>query len=151
MALFKIRRDAAKAKLEGRDRQLQYYEKSVSVYSQVALAWVRKSIKRPLHTMNTDYDQCLAFDHNSVASLDVSVDAKKEQEYRLMLVNNRVKWIITDLVANTNMEIVPAALVTFVADLCKPKAYVPENFLTGYQSNRLDTDMYGAIISLDPN
>ena len=44
----------------------------------------------------------------------------------------------------------PIPLIIFINNLCQTKSYVPNNFLTPYQLNRIDTDNYGAIIDLDP-
>ena len=52
---------------------------------------------------------------------------------------------------NTNIDVMPIPLVIFIADICQPKKFVPDNFLSNYQMNRIDTDNYGAFITLDQN
>ena len=66
-----------------------------------------------------------------------------------MLCQVRIKGILTDLTASTNVDQMPIPLIIFINNLCQSKSYVPNNFLTNYQLNRIDTDNYGAIISLD--
>ena len=67
-----------------------------------------------------------------------------------MLCQVRIKGILTDLAASTNVDHMPIPLIIFINNLCQTKSYVPNNFLTPYQLNRIDTDNYGAIIDLDP-
>jgi len=43
----------------------------------------------------------------------------------------------------------PIPLLMFINNMCQAGKYVPNQFLTPYQLNRLDTDNYGAIINLD--
>lgn len=45
----------------------------------------------------------------------------------------------------------PLPLLVFIQNLCKEGAYIPNNFLTPYELNRIDVNNYGAIISLDDN
>lgn len=66
-----------------------------------------------------------------------------------MLSQVRVKGIINDLISATNVDSMPIPLIIFINNLCQQKSYVPNNFLTKWQLNRIDTDNYGAIIDLD--
>jgi len=66
-----------------------------------------------------------------------------------MLSQVRVKGIINDLIIATNLDSMPIPLIIFINNLCQQKSYVPNNFLTKWQLNRIDTDNYGAIIDLD--
>lgn len=45
----------------------------------------------------------------------------------------------------------PLPLLVFIQNLCKEGAYIPDNFMTPYELNRIDVNNYGAIISLDDN
>jgi hypothetical protein len=45
----------------------------------------------------------------------------------------------------------PVPLVVFIHNLIQRGSYVPNNFLSRFQLNRIDTDNYGAIIHLDKN
>lgn len=68
-----------------------------------------------------------------------------------MLLQVRVKGIIEALVANTNVDIMPVPLIVFIDNLTQEGNYVPNSFLSKYQLNRIDTDNYGAFISIDDN
>lgn len=45
----------------------------------------------------------------------------------------------------------PVPLIIFIQNLTMKGTYVPNQFLTRYQLNRIDTDNYGAFIDLDDN
>ena len=79
------------------------------------------------------------------------MDPHLQKSTRMMLVRVRVKGILQDLLKNTNVDTMPVPLVIFISDLLKPKVFVPNNFLSGYQMARVDTDNYGAFIRLDLN
>ena len=54
MTFNKLKQDVINTKLERRDDQLQFYDKFLRIYSQVALAWIRKAIRKPLLTLYQD-------------------------------------------------------------------------------------------------
>jgi hypothetical protein len=70
-------------------------------------------------------------------------------ENRMMKLKVRTKGIIQSVVDNTNVKDMPIPLVIFLSNLVKPKAYVPQNFLTEFELNRLETDQYGAVGKLN--
>jgi hypothetical protein len=43
----------------------------------------------------------------------------------------------------------PIPLLVFLSSLTKPKSYVPDHFLTQFELNRITTDEYGAVVSMD--
>ena len=67
----------------------------------------------------------------------------------MMYIRVRIKGILKNLVSNTNNEDFPIPLVMFINKICGEGRYVPDAFLTPYQLNRIDTDNYGAILSVD--
>ncbi len=66
-----------------------------------------------------------------------------------MKVKVRVKGIILNLVDLTDLEHLPIPLIIFMASLLKPKAFIPDNFLTPFELNRMAIDHYGAILYLN--
>jgi hypothetical protein len=69
----------------------------------------------------------------------------------MMKLKVRVKGIMIDLIENTNASKMPLPLIVFLESLMRPKAYVPDNFLTEFELNRIHTDSYGAIVRLEPD
>ena len=68
-----------------------------------------------------------------------------------MLLRVRVKGLLLDLTQQTNVDVMPVPLIVFLHNITQSGNYVPNNFLTPYQLNRIDTDNYGALIDLDEN
>lgn len=98
-------------------------------------------------TLFADNEQSLEFDDLSLALY--LLNKKEEREKRFMLLRVRVKGLLADLTEQTNVDFMPVPLIIFLNNITQNGNYVPDNFLTPYQLNRIDTDNYGAIISLD--
>ena len=45
--------------------------------------------------------------------------------------------------------VLPTPLLLFLNQICQPGTFVPDDWLTPFQMNRVDIDNYGAIIGLD--
>ena len=68
----------------------------------------------------------------------------------MMYIKVRVKGVLKGLTQNTNRIDFPVPLLMFLNNICTAGSYVPDGMMTEYQLNRVDTDNYGAFISLDP-
>ena len=147
MVFMIIAKDARKTRLKKRAERLKFYGNFLRIYTQVARAWIRKSIKKPLLTIFADTEQILSLNKDSLGLFDPQAELQK----RIMLLRVRVKGVLKDLENNTNVDVMPVPLIIFLSNLCAAKSYVPDGFLTTYQLNRIDVDNYGAIISLDEN
>ena len=66
-----------------------------------------------------------------------------------MFTQVRIKGIILDLIDQTKALVIPTPLLLFLNGICQPGTFVPDEWLTPYQLNRIDIDNYGAIIELD--
>lgn len=67
----------------------------------------------------------------------------------MMYIRVRVKGVLKGLLENTTVTKLPAPLIMFLNNICTAGSYVPDGFLTPFMLNRVDTDNYGAFISLD--
>ena len=56
MILLRIRKEAVAIRLKKREDALNFYERFLQIYSKVARAWLRKSIKKPLLSIYADED-----------------------------------------------------------------------------------------------
>jgi len=45
---------------------LEFYNRFLKIYSQVATSWIRKTIRKPLLTIYADTDQKLSFDDDAL-------------------------------------------------------------------------------------
>jgi hypothetical protein len=90
--------------------------------------------------MFTDTEQPL-----TVPDKSILLGREQEEAKRLMLLQVRVKGVILALAAHSGTDHLPVPLLVFMQNLIKPGAYVPDQFLTRYQLNRIDTDNYGAL------
>jgi hypothetical protein len=50
---------------------------------------------------------------------------------------------------STDLKIMPIPLIIFLGSLTSHKAFIPDNFLTIFELNRLQTDPYGALLNPD--
>ena len=66
-----------------------------------------------------------------------------------MLLRVRVKAIVANLLDQTTLETFPSPLTIFISNLTRNGQYVPDNFLTPYEMNRVDLDNYSAFVNLD--
>lgn len=57
----------------------------------------------------------------------------------------RTKGVIQSISDNTDIKHMPLPLIIFLHSLTKAKGFVPHDFLTEYELNRMHTDSYGAI------
>ena len=48
----------------------------------------------------------------------------------------------------TDLKTIPLPLIIFLSSLLKPKAFMPDDFLTPFELNRVSLDDYGAITKL---
>jgi len=166
--LFK---DVVKKRLKKRAEALEFLVKFYQIYNQVAISWIRRAIKRPLLSMygidsvsnQTDGGEGAVLategDENGVTDLskqslkffssNLSKRNPEEFQKRMMLLRVRVKGIITNLLESTTLDSIPGPLIIFISNLTKDGQYVPDNFLTPYELNRIDLDNYSAIVDLD--
>jgi hypothetical protein len=61
----------------------------------------------------------------------------------------RIKGILQDLAAACDIQRVPQPLLMFFNNLCKPKAIIPDNFLTEFEMIRIPSDSYGNMGNID--
>jgi|TARA_B110000285_G_C14661301_1_gene396188 hypothetical protein len=95
---------------------LEFYNRFLKIYSQVATSWIRKTIRKPLLTIYADTDQKLSFDDDAL-SLTL-LDKEGEREKRFMLLRVRIKGLLTELEINTNVDSMPVPLIIFLNNIC---------------------------------
>ena len=61
----------------------------------------------------------------------------------------RVKGILTSILENTDLKIVPIPFIVFLGNMIHHKTFMPDNFLTEFELNRLQLDDYGALFHPD--
>ena len=66
-----------------------------------------------------------------------------------MFTQVRIKGIVNDLADQTKPLMLPTPLLLFLNGMTTQGTFIPDNWLTPYQLNRIDIDNYGAIIDLD--
>lgn len=62
-----------------------------------------------------------------------------------MFLKIRIKGILESLIEFTNVSNFPKPLLLFFANILKDGQYIPDEFLTPFELNRLDYDNYGRI------
>lgn len=75
----------------------------------------------------------------------------QERELRLMKAKVRVKGILNSILENIRLNQVPKPLLSFLDGLIKDKQFIPDNFATTYELERVNLDQYGAFTKLDHN
>jgi hypothetical protein len=61
----------------------------------------------------------------------------------------RVKGVFLSFIEYTSDALMPHPLIIFMASLCQPKAYIKDDFMTIFETNRIESDEYGAIVKID--
>ena len=134
-----------------RSEQMQFFAKFIEIYKKVAKAWASRALRKPYIAIMGDREQPLRFDDHAMKSVGVFKDKDDEFRRRLMFTQVRIKGIIQDLFTDTTAEKLPEPLLLFLNGVTTPGTFVPDNWLTPFQLNRLDVDNYGAIIAIDEN
>ncbi|TNV83734.1 hypothetical protein FGO68_gene7231 [Halteria grandinella] len=141
MAWLQTKNFLEKEKLEKRSAIVEDLKEGLSLYGEIAKAWLIKSIKHPLISLIKDPENLnLNFTIPSLSSV--------EQQSRLMKAKVRLKGILKGLLEQSTEETVPMPLVSFLGSLVKREQYVPDGFLTQFEMDRLNLDKYGALISV---
>ena len=68
-----------------------------------------------------------------------------ELQKRLMKAYVRIKGTLKGILENTNAQQIPPALIAFLANLVKKGQYIPDNFLSQFELDKLDLNPLGAI------
>ncbi|CDW85260.1 UNKNOWN [Stylonychia lemnae] len=134
---LRLYRESIKNKLRLREQTVKDMDDAIKLYNDVAKGWLMKSIKKPLISILQDPNQSFDFSEKGIDD-ETSLN-------RLMKLKVRAKGIIQSIAENTDIKNMPLPLIIFINSLTKAKNFVPQDFLTEYELNRLNTDSYGAI------
>ena len=124
-------------KYKERQDKLTDLDQAIKLYTDVTKGWLVTSIKKPVLSVVSDPD--INFDFRDPNIDDIT------REQRMMRLKVRVKGIISELAATAYSNKVPQPLLLFLKTLCKPKAIIPDNFLTEFEMNRIPADDYGTM------
>lgn len=139
IATNRLFKESISNKLKRRNEAVIDITEAALLYNEIASGWIMRAIKKPLISILGDPTCSFNF-------IDESLDTS-HQENRLMKVKVRAKGILCGLIEHSNSQKMPTPLIIFLGSLTKAKAFVPDNFLTPFELNRLKTDAYGALIT----
>jgi len=137
--VMRLYRDVVKIRLQLRENNLKDLEEAVTMFNDVAKAWLVSKIKKPLMSIVADSSLNLDFTDER-ASMEV-------REQRLMRLKVRVKGIVHDVAMGVDASL-PLPLLNFFKTLSKEGAYIPDGFLTPFELTRLRLDDYGSVTSM---
>lgn len=113
----------------------------IKMYNEVCKGWLIRAIKRPMISIINDHNVNFDFMDYSLGSLQI--------ENNFMKLKVRIKGIFNSILENMDLKIIPVPFIIFLGNLISHKSFMPDNFLTQFEINRLQLDAYGALYHPD--
>jgi hypothetical protein len=125
-------------RIDMRDRERIDLARTMTLYADATKAWLGKCVKAPLATLEQDIS--LDFEPRPYPLEDTQMF-----QHRMMQLKVRIKCIMQGL---TSAEMPPDNITDFLVTLIDEDNYFPDDYLFGYERDRMEFDSLGGAVRL---